>query len=167
MLGVTALAVLMGANMGQPRFEVPSGAINGTNVVFTVSIPYVAGSTAVWINGALMRRDLDDGWTESDPIAGEITLNEAPRSSGACPDVIQVFFKDTTIDAPESVIERLCGYVEGEDGLSGTLSQGGDLLLGSVTPEVAVCGFLSDATVPLVGILAAEEGLSGTLTEGC
>ena len=167
MLEATALAVLTGVNMGQPRFEVPSGAINGSNVVFTVSLPYVLGSTAVWLNGVLLRRDLDDGWSESSPGIGEITLNEAPLASGSCPDVLQVFYKDSLVDPPDAVIEQIFGTISGEEGLSGVLSQEGDFLACSVASESAVSGFLADATLTLVGILEAEEGLSGVLTEDC
>jgi hypothetical protein len=151
--------------VGQPRFEVPSGTIDGANTVFTVSLPYVVGSTAVWLNGVLLRRDLDDGWTESNPATGEITLNEAPLATGPCPDTLQVFFKDTSVDAPETVIEQICGTISGESGLSGTISQEGDFLSGSVAPEDALCGFIADGTLPLVGNLEAEAGLTGTLED--
>jgi hypothetical protein len=153
--------------VGQVRFEVPSGTVDGINTVFTVSLPYVTGSTAVWLNGVLLRKDLDDGWTESDPSTGEITLKEAPLSSGPCPDVLQVFFKDISPDLPESVVDQICGTISAEAGLSGTISLEGDFLSASVAPEASVCAFLAEDALPLCGTLVAEEGLSGTLMEDC
>ncbi len=101
--------------MASPRFEVLSGTIDGANTVFTVSIPYKPDSSAVFINGALMRIDLDDGWTESDPAAGEVTLNEAPRvgpSGGGDPDVLQMFFLDTSpASLDTTIVERICGSI--------------------------------------------------------
>jgi len=95
--------------MGQPHFEVPSGVVDGVNKVFTVSSSYAVGSTAVWLNGVLLEPSLSDGWTESNPILGEITLEEAPQSSGPNPDVLQVFFLDTTPDL--NVVESIFGVV--------------------------------------------------------
>lgn len=153
--------------MGQPRFEVPSGTIDGVNTIYTVSLPYVAGSTAVWLNGVLLRKDLDDGWDESSPSTGEITLNEPPLSTGPCPDVIQVFFVDTSVDTPESVIEQIFGTIDSEPELLGILSQEGDFLKGSVSLEASLSGLLVDDLVPLLGTLEPEAGLSGVITEVC
>ena len=44
-----------------PRFEVPVGAVDGANTVYTTSVPYQAGSTAVFLNGLLLRPDLAAG----------------------------------------------------------------------------------------------------------
>jgi hypothetical protein len=107
--------------MSSPRFEVPSGTIDGVNTVYTVSMPYGAGTTAVFINGQLMEKSLDDGWFETDPTSGVVTLKEAPRSSGACPDVIQIFFLDTAAPLPESQVCKLKGYIKSSPTLRGSL----------------------------------------------
>ena len=120
--------------MGQVRFEVPSGTIDGINTVYTVSVPYVRDSTAVWLNGILLRRDLDDGWVESNPNTGEITLNEPPLSTGPCLDVLQVFFKDTAPPLPETVVEQIFGTISDELEVSGVLSQE-DGLLGTLRED--------------------------------
>jgi len=150
--------------MGQPRFEVPSGTIDNVNTVFTVSVPYVAGSTAVWINGALLEQTLDDGWIESNPATGEITLKEAPRSSGACPDVLQVFFKDTSADLPETVVSEICGTIVADGDLCGTLMLTEDVLIGSIGTEEVLCGVLSD-DVPsqLCGVLETVDEIVGVI----
>lgn len=154
--------------MGQYRHEIPTGSIDGVNTVFYVSQPYVVGSTAVFLNGVLMERTLDDGWDETDPSTGEITLKEAPRSSGACPDVIQVFYKDTSEDSPETVITEICGTLEGEVGLTGTLLQS-DLLCGVIGAETALSGTLvDDVPSQLQGVLAASDELVGVIVaEDC
>ena len=150
--------------MGQPRFEVPSGTINGTNTVFTVSVPYVVGSTAVWINGALLEQTLDDGWLESNPATGEITLKEAPRSSGACPDVLQVFFKDTSADLPETVVSEICGTIVVDADLCGTLMLTEDALVGCIGYEETLCGLLSDSDSPrLSGVLETCDEIVGII----
>jgi len=130
--------------MSSPRFEVPTGIIDGANTVFTVSKPYGAGTTAVFINGQLMERGLDDGWFETDPQAGTITLKEAPRSSGACPDVIQVFYLDTAPPLPETQILKLRGVIKTSGKLKGSLGKGQELR----------------------GVLGKDEALQGKLKLG-
>lgn len=56
--------------------ETPTGAVNGSNAVFTTSQPYVAGSLMVYING------LAEGFfvTETNPATGSFTLDIAPST---------------------------------------------------------------------------------------
>lgn len=107
--------------MPSPRFEVPSGVIDGVNTVYTVSRPYKPGSTAVFLNGLLQERNLDDGWFETDAVAGTVTLKEAPRFIGACPDVLQVFFIDTSPALPETELCRIKGRIRSAPKLTGQL----------------------------------------------
>lgn len=139
--------------MSSPRFEVPSGTIDGANTVFTVSMPYGAGTTAVFINGQLMERNLDDGWFETDPSAGVITLKEAPRSSGLCPDVIQVFYLDTAAPLPETQILKLRGVIKPSSALRGIMGKSQELrgnlgkdiaLQGSINPGKRLLGKFED-----------------------
>ncbi len=123
--------------MSSPRFEVPSGTIDGVNAVFSVSMPYGPGSVAVFINGQLMERSLDDGWEETDPSAGTVTLKEAPRSSGACPDVIQIFYLDTAAPLPETQIFKLKGRIRCPVPLRGTLTDAQALQLADHLEEIA------------------------------
>ncbi len=72
--------------MSQPRFEVASGAVDGFNRLFTVSMDYQADSPRVWLNGLLHRKDGDDGWAE---LGGKnLLLDEAPRTG----DTVQVYY---------------------------------------------------------------------------
>ena len=141
--------------MSSPRFEVPSGTIDGANTVFTVSRPYGAGTTAVFINGQLMERSLDDGWFETDPQAGIITLKEAPRSIGACPDVVQVFYLDTAPPLPEAQIFKLRGTIKASPRIRS-----------SIGFSQSVRGIVRSGQ-PLRGVTAERERLRGSIRESC
>lgn len=151
--------------MPVPRFEVPSGAVDGVNTVYTVSVPYQGGSTAVFINGLLMERTLDDGWTETDPGAGTVTLKEAPRSIGACPDVIQVFFLDTSPVLPESVVERLRGRLRLVHSLEARLVQVVPFR-GVLEPLEPLMGRVA-AVSPIRGVVEDVQPLRGRLKAVC
>jgi hypothetical protein len=141
--------------MSKAHFEVPSGTIDGVNTVFTVSMAYGPGSIAVFINGQLMERNLDDGWFETDPSAGTVTLKEAPRSSGACPDVIQIFYLDTAAPLPETQIFKLKGYIRCPVPLRGALTDA-QVMRGTI-----------DSTRKISGNVNLRKGLRGTVTEVC
>jgi hypothetical protein len=150
--------------MATPRFEVPSGTIDGVNTTFTVSTPYQPGSSAVFINGMLMREDLVDGWYETNPAAGIIDLKEAPRvgpSGMGCEDVIQVFFLDTSpTQIDTSIHERICGFIEPVAELEGFLF--GELPLEGVVEPVDLSGVLGGERL-IVGEVEGLQVLQGTL----
>jgi len=140
--------------MPLPHFEVPVGAIDGSNVVFNVSQAYKPGTTAVFLNGLLLRADYPDGWTESDPATGEVTLKEPPRVTKITPDVVQVFYIDTSPAILEAVIvERLRGTLRAVDDLEGRL-----VPLAPLRASVDVSGALE-------GVLAAESALRAELQD--
>lgn len=56
------------------RVEEASGVVNGSNKVFSVSLPYQVGTLKLLVNGQLRQIDDDDGWTESNPATGEFTM---------------------------------------------------------------------------------------------
>lgn len=62
------------------RHETPTGAINGINRVFNVSVAYVATSTEVFLNGSAKIAADTDGWDETDPLTGIFTMKVAPRT---------------------------------------------------------------------------------------
>ena len=101
------------------KFEVASGAIDGVNTAFTVSSAYRPGSVAVFLNGQLKRRDFLDGWTETTPGAGLVTLTEAPIDG----DVVQIFFVDASPNAPIDLVEvsPLIGKLVSVDDIQGAL----------------------------------------------
>ena len=152
--------------MALPHFEVPSGAIDGINTVFYVSVPYRPGTTAVFLNGLLLREDYPDGWTESDPTTGEVTLKEPPRVTKITPDVVQVFFIDTAPDILEAVIvERLTGRLRETEGLSGHLRSAEPLRATLEGTGVLEGRLASD--VPMHGELIAEGVLHARLEAVC
>jgi hypothetical protein len=67
--------------------EVAMGPIDGVNKSFTVSAMYVPGSLQVWLNGLLLRKDYDDGWTEQG--WNKFKMKEAPIPG----DVVQAYFR--------------------------------------------------------------------------
>lgn len=149
-----------------PRFEVPSGTVDGANTTFFVSMPYLPGTTAVFLNGLLTERSLDDGWFETDPASGEVTLKEAPKSIGDCPDVIQVFYLDTSPALPETEVTPISGTLVPVDDLFGDLGDTAALegaiapvpgLAGELFPLLGLTGTVSD-TAPLVGLLEVCDG---------
>jgi len=54
----------------------PAPVADGVTTVFTIAFGYIQKTTQVYKNGLLLVRDVD--YTESDPIAGEITFAVAP-----------------------------------------------------------------------------------------
>jgi hypothetical protein len=152
--------------MPLPHFEVPSGAINGVNVVFNVSQPYQPGTTAVFLNGLLLRPDYTDGWVESDPATGEVTLKEPPRVTKITPDVVQVFYIDTSPAVLEATIVcRLVGRLEDKTELTGHLAPS-EPLRGSLDVSGALAGHL-EPEPRLHGELEGEETLHGRLEMVC
>lgn len=72
--------------MSFPTFEIPSGAVDGTNRIFYVSTDYRSGTPRVWLNGLLLVRFGQDGWAE---MGGKkLQLHEAPRTG----DAVQVYY---------------------------------------------------------------------------
>jgi hypothetical protein len=78
--------------MGIPYIEVAAGPIDGSNLVFTVSRAYQPLSTAVFLNGQLKVRTNADGWAETSPALGSVTLNQAPLVG----DVVEIYYLDTS-----------------------------------------------------------------------
>jgi hypothetical protein len=59
--------------------KTPTGALNGTNKVFTLPSSYVGGSLEVWING--LKQVLTTHYTETTPSTGVFTMSDAPLST--------------------------------------------------------------------------------------
>jgi hypothetical protein len=153
--------------MPEPRFEIPAGAIDGANTIFTVSQPYRPGSTAVFLNGQLKTQALDDGWAETNPATGVVTLNEAPRGSPGCPDVVQIFYIDTSPVLPETVVDtRLVGVIRAVGALEAEIVSTG--LLGGVVGDSAV-GLQAEVldVDRLRGVVQDGEALQGEIIGVC
>ena len=59
------------------RDETPSGAINGSNVTFTLANTPISGSVVLWLNGLRLRSGAANDFTVSGVT---ITMNYAPAS---------------------------------------------------------------------------------------
>ena len=106
--------------MSQPKFEVASGVVDGSNKTFTVSVPYSPNTTAVFLNGKMYRRDWDDGWFETNPALGIIDLKAAPLPG----DVVQVFFTDSAASGTlEEESRPLHGVIHEVSELRGDLTE--------------------------------------------
>lgn len=58
-----------------------SGAVNGSNKVFTVSQgEYTSGGLRVWLNGQLQTQGSGEDWTETTPGSGTFTFATAPET---------------------------------------------------------------------------------------
>lgn len=74
------------------RTEIPAGLINGVNITFTTSVPYLAGTVFPIVNG-LMRRPSDaDGIIEVSPAGGTFTT----RQTLATGQTLEVQYNDTS-----------------------------------------------------------------------
>jgi hypothetical protein len=97
---------------------------------------------------------LDDGWFETDPNAGIITMKEPPSAYG-WPDVIQVFFLDRTpspAPAPGTVAFNLKGIIKASKKTKATLTTG-----------IPITGTISSAN-PLIGHLDLRKDLRGSIS---
>jgi hypothetical protein len=137
--------------MAQPRFEVALGVIDGVNRFFVVSTGYIPNTTAVFVNGKLYRRDWDDGWDETNPAVGSITLKEAPLAG----DTVQVFFTDSASMGSEEEVTTLTGRILEVSELRGQLLEG-EIRLAVVHEIGDIDGRLLDAQLVLGGIKDLE-----------
>ncbi len=62
------------------------GTPNGVRTVFRTSVHYIPGSLRAFVNGLLMRKDLEDGWVELGNR--KIQTNLVLESS----DVLQLYY---------------------------------------------------------------------------
>ena len=90
--------------MGQV-VEIPSGAIDGINAVFTTSVPYQAGSLAVWLNG----QESLGCYTETDPSTGTFTMLAPfiPRTGAWGSDSLAVDYNDPSTEAEIVEVDRI------------------------------------------------------------
>jgi len=135
------------------------------NQLFTTSQPYKPGTTAVFLNGQLKTQTLDDGWVETDPGLGQVTLKEPPRSFGN-PDVVQIFYIDTSPVLPETVVDTpLVGVIEEVATLEGELLPT-ELLEGLTSESEGLEGGVV-AVDQLGGVVHDVEQLQGLIVEVC
>jgi hypothetical protein len=109
-----------------PRFELAAGVVDGINLIFTTPTAYIAGSVAVFLNGQLKRSDFMDGWTETSPSTGTITLGMPPEpaANGNPDDVVQVFYLEAgVLPLPETEVTPLRGTIRTSQDIFGQLQE--------------------------------------------
>lgn len=125
-----------------PKFEAAIGVIDGVNTDFSTSSRYVTGSTAIFLNGQLLRSDYANGWTETDPENGLFTMNEAPLAG----DVVQVFYLDADFEgASDTVVAPLRGILYDCSDLKGRISS--ESIIGKVVQETQLSARLEDGSL--------------------
>lgn len=75
----------------QPRLVTAIGAVDGTNKVYATPTAFLGGSTQVFHNGVLLRKDFGpeyDGWEEVSST--QIEMRFAPRDG----DTMHIFYLD-------------------------------------------------------------------------
>lgn len=127
--------------LGTPRFEVASGAVDGSNVTFVVGDPYTPDTTAVFLNGVAQIMSFDDGWFETSPTAGVVTLKEAPLVG----DIVKIFY----------IYRSAAADLEGRAGVC-------PRLFGKICETATLAGRLQDIT-PVSGMLQDPITVYGRL----
>lgn len=144
--------------MSFPKFETPTGAINGVNLVFFTSAPYTPGTLAVYRNGQLLLNAAGNPWVETDPSIGKFTIGseELPLTG----DAVAVFFIDTVASSAVEV-DLLHGELQGPPALDGQLG------LLAVAASLAAPMDLSAVLAPLslAGQLEPAARLDGVLED--
>lgn len=72
--------------MATPTIESLSGIVDGANTIFETTYSYVSGSTQVWQDGQMLRKDYDDGWSELG--TNRIRMAVAPKAGS----VMQMYY---------------------------------------------------------------------------
>lgn len=102
--------------MPRPMFELLTGTVDGSNAVFAFPRAYIAGSTAIYLNGQLIMKAVLP-WSETSPTLGTITITDLD-SIPQVGDVVAGFALDTL---PETVVEEISASLSTTDYLSATI----------------------------------------------
>lgn len=154
--------------MANARIVLAQGLINGVNKVFSTGIPYVLGSTAYILNGRIHNRaipggpDYEYGFTETNPDAGEITVDIAPLTD----DVVQIFFWDRLV-TPAPPITQLTGVVQTSTSLTGVARDPEVTRLSGVVRANTLTGIARDATTERLAGVVRSQRIVGTIKERC
>ncbi len=92
--------------MPVPRYDVPAGAIDGVNRVFTTLAAYSVGTVQVFRTGQLLVASTS--LVETDSALGLVTLVTAPIAG----DTIHLFYLDTSPGVPATAIQAITGVIE-------------------------------------------------------
>ena len=135
--------------MGFTPITVATGPIDGSNTTFTTPTPYKDQTLAVWRNGQLLQRDLDNGFVETAPSLGIFDMKIAPLVD----DTLQCLYIDTLPPAPETEVLQITGTVYVIDNLN------------AVIAESLIMGGKVEATEDMSAKLVGVNSMVGTVYE--
>jgi len=138
--------------MGQV-VEVPSGVIDGVNPVFTTSVPYQAGSLAVWLNG----QESLGCYSETDPSAGTFTMLAPfiPRTGAWGSDSLAVDYNDPSTEAETREVDRIACVISEPDPIQAVVRDG----------DLIAC-VISDSPDRVLAIVADLDVLAAVVEDG-
>ena len=132
---------------------------DGATLVFSTSVPYVAGSFTGIVRGLPRVAGNDDGYVETSPALGTVTFKEAPEDDD---DVLGHFLEEVA-DGPGTVIEEISGSIRDIEQLGGTVESVSELK-GQILPVTELVGTIEPIT-EISGTLNDVDQLAGTLED--
>lgn len=137
------------------RLDQLAGDRDGSNTVFVTpgGLAYVDGGNVVFVRGLPRVQGNDDGWTNTDPQNGVVTLNEAPLQD----DEVQMLYAVATGDD----VSPLTGSIDAIDDIAGSIEE--VALAGSIEESAELAGALE--AVALTGAIEESGELAGLLVE--
>lgn len=156
-------SVAVGGTSERNTNEEPTGLVNGTNLIFTTSEPFISGSVEVFLNG--MKQDLTTHYTESG--ASQITFVTAPQTG----DSVRISYQTNL--TPAGNADTLDGLHASDiiEASTQTTVLGYETVIGNqtgITTEVPVTGLSVTVDVPAgrsIKITASAVATSTVITD--
>lgn len=142
-----------------PHFEPLTGTVDGVNTVFTTSTAYIAGATVLFLRGIPRRIDWDDGWFETNPATGVVTLKKPPLLD----DDVQMLWLELVPVEVGTEVTPLSGIINSLEELFGRVQDRGSLsgCLSSISP---LCATLQ-ISQPVSGQISALTHIYGIIKD--
>lgn len=140
------------------KIEPLVGTVDGVNTVFTTpgGEAYIDGGNVVFLRGLPRVMAWDDGWANTDPANGVVTLKEPPLTG----DDVQMLYAVQVVGV-ETEVTEISGHIIADDLVDGALGAVEELDGDTVFIE-ALDGSLA-STSEITGALDATAGISGTI----
>lgn len=109
------------------RLDQVIGAVDGANVDFETVSPYSPGTLVVFLNGRQLKRELDNGWTETDPATGKFRMKIPPKGPqfGAddAGDILYAFWQTgvTSVGGADGGVPQISSATHLRPGMRGAL----------------------------------------------
>ena len=154
------------------RLEQAIGVVNGINLDFEVPVAYMSGSLVVFRNGQQLKRELDNGWIETDPTTGKFQMKIAPLapypgSLDDCGDIIFAYFNTVSSVSTGGAVVGGIPNIVGATHIYPLLVAGNEIL-----PQIIGAGdIVSSIGIPITGAevvypkIGAADNLRPTIAE--